>query len=123
LPWTPGTLGFGFSPPAASRPWLPQPAWFEQFAVSTQDAQPDSTLELYRKALALRRQLFSAQRLEWLATQRADVIAFRSGTSVCVTVFDGETFMPPDAWGQIAMRSDHTHDRAVPSAVTAWLQT
>src|SRR5215218_8947490 len=56
LPWTPQGPSYGFGRGCAH---LPQPDWFGEYAVSVQDANPDSTLNLYRQALALRGQLFA----------------------------------------------------------------
>ncbi|MFP3686195.1 hypothetical protein SB847_21060, partial [Bacillus sp. SIMBA_026] len=47
LPWTPDGSSFGFGAGSAH---LPQPAWFADYAVSTQEGVEGSTLELYRKA-------------------------------------------------------------------------
>ena len=46
---------FGFSPAGVS--WLPQPPSFAWYAVDRQHGVPDSTLELYRTMLRLRREL------------------------------------------------------------------
>ncbi len=55
IPWEPTgpSLGFGIGPP-----WLPQPDTFAALAVSVQEADPTSTLHLYREALAIRRRRF-----------------------------------------------------------------
>ncbi|MEB0015269.1 hypothetical protein QN416_27150, partial [Glaciimonas sp. Cout2] len=37
--------------------WLPQPASYSELAADRQDGDPLSTLELYRRALLLRREL------------------------------------------------------------------
>src|SRR4029453_16944324 len=47
---------FGF-PPDGATPWLPQPPTFGEYAASRQEHDPDSTLSLYRNALALRSEL------------------------------------------------------------------
>ena len=54
LPWTADGSSFGFGDDGAH---LPQPAWFADLAVAVQDGDPASTLELYRRALALRHEL------------------------------------------------------------------
>ena len=65
LPWaaTGPALGFG-----SGAPWLPQPASFAGLAASAQAGVPGSTLELYRRALALRRELQGPESLEWVDT-------------------------------------------------------
>ncbi|KQR75135.1 alpha-amylase [Arthrobacter sp. Leaf337] len=60
LPWKAAEPGYGFasgftgSAPAA--PWLPQPKSFGELAADRQDGVDGSTLELYRAALALRKE-------------------------------------------------------------------
>ena len=54
MPWKKDAPAFGFSPSGAS--WLPQPSEFAELAVDQQSGQPESTLELYRALLRLRRQ-------------------------------------------------------------------
>lgn len=55
MPWRADAPAYGFSPSGAS--WLPQPTVFGQLAADQQDGVPGSTLELYRDALRLRRDL------------------------------------------------------------------
>ncbi|MBD3779223.1 MAG: glycoside hydrolase family 13 protein [Micrococcales bacterium] len=73
LPWTAEGGSFGFGAAGAH---LPQPAWFARHAADAQDGDPASTLTLYRRALALRRTLQTAERLEWVATGREDVVHY-----------------------------------------------
>ncbi|WP_130796235.1 glycoside hydrolase family 13 protein [Streptomyces otsuchiensis] len=76
LPWTrEGTsLGFG-----TGGSWLPQPASWGELSVEAQTGDPSSTLELYRSALAVRREhpaLGAGSGVEWL-TAPEGVLAFR----------------------------------------------
>jgi alpha-glucosidase len=52
LPWSGTTPPYGFSKATA---WLPQPAQWAELSVAAQRDDPDSTLNLYRAALRLRR--------------------------------------------------------------------
>ena len=54
LPWSGTRPPFGFSPPGASPPWLPQPDSWGALSVESQLGERDSMLELYRGALAVR---------------------------------------------------------------------
>ncbi|WP_329394215.1 glycoside hydrolase family 13 protein [Streptomyces lydicus] len=54
LPWTGEAPPYGFG---AGGSWLPQPADWAPLTVDAQTGDPDSTLELYRAALGLRRRL------------------------------------------------------------------
>jgi len=80
LPWTSTGDTFGFSSGHAS--WLPQPDYFAELSVDAQDGDPDSTLEMYRRALALRAQssAMHSPRMRWLDSGE-DVVRFtRLGT-------------------------------------------
>jgi alpha-glucosidase len=56
LPWAGLEPPFGFSPPdATAQPWLPQPKEWRELTVEIQTGEPDSMLELYRRALEIRR--------------------------------------------------------------------
>jgi alpha-glucosidase len=89
-PWTDSGPSFGFGPAGSH---LPQPPWFADYAVTLQQRDPGSTLELYRGALALRRALQTTERLEWLDTGRADVLRFRRpGGWEVVTNFGAEPY-------------------------------
>jgi alpha-glucosidase len=122
LPWARSGPSFGFSADDAGRPpWLPQPAWFADFAVEQQDGDADSVLSFYRDALRARRDLDADADLEWLETGRADVLAFRRGRLSCVTVFDGPEYQPPAAWGVAVCRS-RPGSGPLPRASTVWLQ-
>ena len=55
LPWEKDAPAFGFSPTGAS--WLPQPEQFAPLAADQQRGAEGSMLELYRRALRLRREL------------------------------------------------------------------
>ena len=74
LPWAAEGASFGFGDGGAH---LPQPAWFGRYAVAAQDGAEGSTLEFYRQALKLRRELQTSEELEWLETGNADVLHFR----------------------------------------------
>ncbi|MEL4320221.1 glycoside hydrolase family 13 protein [Leifsonia sp. YIM 134122] len=74
LPWTRDGDSFGFGDQSAH---LPQPSWFGDSSVEAEAADPASTLSLYRDALALRHALQGAEELEWVSTDRADVLHFR----------------------------------------------
>ncbi len=74
LPWTATGQSFGFGGAPAH---LPQPEWFAGVAASVQDSDPESTLNLYREALRLRRRLQSAEQLFWVGQANPDVLAFR----------------------------------------------
>lgn len=122
LPWRADAPTFGFSPEGAESPWLPPPDWFGRFAVDAEEADPTSTLALYRRALRARRDLFAGETVEWLETGRDDVLAVRRGRGVAVTVMGGDPFDPPADWGSLVLRSDHADGGVLGPDVTAWLR-
>lgn len=117
LPWsrTGPSMGFGTG---SCRP--PQPRWFEQYCVEVQEAAPDSTLKLYRRALALRRTLRTDEGLEWLPSGRPDVLIFRRPNGwVNVTSFGDEPFRLPA--GEVVLASVRVRDRTLTGVGSAWL--
>ncbi len=118
LPWTASGNSFGFGIAGAH---LPQPAWFAGHSVETQEALEDSTLSLYRRALALRSNLQTAETLEWLETGRTDVVAFRRPNGwTSVTNFGTEAYELPA--GEVLVSSAPITANSLPGATTAWIQ-
>ncbi|MDF7640704.1 glycoside hydrolase family 13 protein [Bifidobacterium sp. ESL0784] len=73
LPWQAEASTFGFSPAKqtdgsdAEKPHLPQPAWFSDYAVDSEEANDDSMLSHYRRVLKLRHELQTPDTsLTWL---------------------------------------------------------
>jgi alpha-glucosidase len=117
LPWTPDgpSLGFGSGPAH-----LPQPAWFGPLSVAAQTEQPDSTLNLYRRALAWRRHLRTGEDLEWVAEADPHVVHFRRpGGWQSVTNF-GDAPLPLPAGTVIVASSPPAGSQLSPDS-TAWL--
>jgi alpha-glucosidase len=67
----------GFSPDGAAQPWLPIPAEWERYAVSSQTRDGGSTLTLYRRALALRAAHSALGSGEATVSTRGDVLTVR----------------------------------------------
>ncbi|WP_144763137.1 glycoside hydrolase family 13 protein [Curtobacterium sp. 9128] len=119
IPWTRAGSSFGFGPGGSH---LPQPSWFGASSVEAEDADPDSTLHLYRQALALRAQLQTEEHLEWLETGRDDVLAFRRPNGwTSVTVFGDEPYELPA--GAVLLASAPVADGALTGVGTAWLRS
>jgi alpha-glucosidase len=125
MPWARTAETFGFSPPdAAVPPWLPQPAWFADYAADQQAADPQSFLGLNRRAVSVRRELWTAlvAPLTWLATGHPDAIAFARGPAVCVVNFGALPFAVPAAWGDLRLSSITTPPGTVAADCTVWLE-
>jgi len=117
LPWTSHGPSFGFGTGLAH---LPQPAWFGPLSADAQDADPESTLAMYRRALSLRRSLLAAEELEWAQDARPNVVHFRRpGGWQSVTNFGDEPVaLPP---GTIVLSSAPIAGDELPANTTAWL--
>ena len=117
LPWSHEGASFGFG---SGHSWLPQPAGFSKTAVAAQHSQPASTLELYREALRVRRQLQTSEELEWLPSGHPDVLHFvRPGGWHCISNFGAETLALPDGVTRV---SSVPHPAGVlPAESTVWL--
>jgi alpha-glucosidase len=119
LPWTVEGPSFGFGSGAAH---LPQPEWFGRYSAEAQEGDPESTLNLYREALRLRRELQTAETLEWdEELSQGDVLAFsRPGGWVNVTNFGAEPAALPA--GEVLVSSSPLEEGVLPAATTVWLR-
>ncbi len=119
LPWSADGSSFGFGADGAH---LPQPAWFSNFAVAVEDADPDSTLNLYRRALHLRHELQTDEELAWEATGRADVLRFaRPDGWTVVTNFGTEPYPLQVGEGRVVLATTSLQDGALAGESTVWI--
>ncbi|WNB87523.1 glycoside hydrolase family 13 protein [Cellulomonas sp. ATA003] len=126
LPWSADAPGFGFSPTGVT--WLPQPASWAAYAADAQDGVPGSTLETYRAALRLRRELdLGTGSLAWvdgLAGAEPDRVVALANRDVLVVANLGDAPVALPAGAEVLLSSaDLDADGAtvlVPSDVTVW---
>ncbi|MGW2324290.1 glycoside hydrolase family 13 protein [Streptomyces sp. NPDC001700] len=124
VPWTRGGPSYGFG---AGGAWLPQPEGFGELSVEAQDGEAGSTLELYRRALRLRRELRGDESVEWLgsvAELSAGVLHFRrAGGWHSVTNLSASA-VPLPAVGEVVLSSVPLSDDAssLPPDSTVWLR-
>jgi alpha-glucosidase len=124
IPWAAEAPSFGFGPGTA--PWLPQPPAWKRLAADRQEADPDSMLNLYRRALALRREVVprDEQAFEWVDARRR-VLAFRRDEFGCVVNVGDRAAAVPPPWldpGNVLLASGPLRDDgALPGATTVWL--
>ena len=117
LPWSKTGPSFGFGTGAAH---LPQPAWFPGLSVEAQEHDTNSTLALYRRALELRREFQTDERLEWLDTELPEVLSFsRPNGWTSVTNFGVTPVALPG--GTVLLTSSPLTAGLLPGAATAWL--
>lgn len=94
IPWSVEGSSYGFGDGGS---WLPQPATWGALSVEAQTGDPGSTLELYRSALAVRRErpeLGAGEALEWLEAPEG-VLAFRRDGFVCTANTTGRAISVP----------------------------
>jgi alpha-glucosidase len=120
IPWTADGPSYGFNGSGAS--WLPQPTQWAGLARDVQRNEPDSTLSLYRRALAERRaHALGTGELEWLDGYGDDVVAFRNG-AVTVIANVGTVPVPIPAGASVLLASAPLEDGALGSDTTVWLK-
>jgi alpha-glucosidase len=120
LPWSSDRPSLGFS--SNAQPWLPQPASWAASSVIAQSGQIASSLELYRSALALRRQIRSSAQdrpLQWIES-RSDVLAFRWGSLVCVVNF-GEDPIRLSPAANVILTSEPGRGHFLGTDTAAWI--
>lgn len=116
LPWSRQGASLGFSASGAS--WLPQPAGWGALSWEAQQGDPESTLELYRRALALRKELGSRNgTLTWSPSVEG-VLSFTLGSLQCTTNFsDADVALPG---GRELLRSGVGDPGAIRPDETVW---
>ena len=128
LPWSASAPGFGFG---AAEPWLPQPESFARYAADVQYGDADSTFELYRAALAVRRsEGLGTGGLAWVDefADSPDVVAFRNGDVVVLANLGGAPVVLPAGTEVLLSSGPVMTDRSadpqvrVPVDTTVWLR-
>ncbi|MEJ3404606.1 glycoside hydrolase family 13 protein [Rathayibacter sp. YIM 133350] len=117
LPWSRSgpSLGFG-----EAEPHLPQPQWFADLSVQAQEDDPNSTLSMYRQALALRRRLQTDETLEWLPAP-ADVVHFTRSNGWQVVMNFGTRPVPMPS-GEVLLSSGPIDGDELPGETAVWLR-
>jgi alpha-glucosidase len=129
LPWSGAEPPFAFSTPegADAQPWLPmQPESWRTLTVDAQLGDPDSMLELYRAALALRRSEpglgSERESLRWLESAE-NVLSFRRGDEIaCVVNLSAAPVELPQHSAVLLTSSPLTADGLLPADCAAWLR-
>ena len=125
LPWSGAEAPYGFGP-GSGQPWLPQPADWDALTVERQAADPGSTLNFFRRLLALRREVTAGlgDQVD-LLTSAAGSLAFRRGDGLVCLVNGGSrsTRVPAEA-GELLMSSgdDPVDGRLAPNTA-AWFRS
>jgi alpha-glucosidase len=119
LPWSGDEPPFGFT--TGTSTWLPMPESWSQFTVAAESSDPDSTLALYRSALAIRQGSSNlvGGSFEWVSAPEG-CLAFRRGENfvVVVNLSDLPATMPT---GDVLLASAPIIDGVLPANSAAWL--
>ncbi|MFE9764881.1 glycoside hydrolase family 13 protein [Streptomyces sp. NPDC005808] len=127
IPWTREGSSYGFG---GGGSWLPQPAEWAELSVEAQTGTEGSTLELYRDALAVRREqpdLGAGDSVGWLKAPEG-VLAFRRGEFTCTANTGTEAVTVP-AYGRVLLASGEVTlsqdggEAKLPADVTVWWTT
>ncbi len=125
IPWSGQRPPFGFGPEGASAPpWLPQPASWAGLTVAAQTGDAESTLELYRRALRLRRRhpALGDGDLTWLQAPAGVLMFAREPGFVCVVNVSGAPLAPPDGSELLLSSGPLPETGRIPANVSAWFE-
>ncbi len=115
LPWT--------AADRAAASWLPQPDWWNTYAVDVQDADESSMLALYRRLIAARRAHLECGEAE-LVDDHDDVVVLRRGAVVVACNVSGQPVAVAAAAGlsPILSTGDPPDGAVVPADTTVWFR-
>ena len=118
IPWEAEATNYGFG--LAGEPWLPQPAVYRDFARDLQEGVPGSTLELYKAALAIRKdRALGDGSLEWIEGTPENVLGFRNGEVTVFINYSQDDFVLPA--GDIILDSADSSSGVLAPASAVWL--
>ena len=120
IPWETTGPSLGFGPGA---PWLPQPADWARLSVAAQQGVEGSTLELYRAALRVRRDLLRGASMQWLPSPETALVFGRGehGSSVVCAVNFAATPLPLPRHTEVLVASGPVVGGALPCDTAVWL--
>ncbi|MFB7212364.1 alpha-amylase family glycosyl hydrolase [Streptomyces sp. NPDC056255] len=122
MPWQAGEPALGFSTAAAT--WLPQPQWFAPYGADRQEERGDSTLHLYRAALALRSAVpdLRGDGLVWTEVPEGPggTLAFRRGRLLCTVNCGPAPVSAPEGTVLLLSSVGEFTDGKQPAESAAW---
>jgi alpha-glucosidase len=123
IPWSGDEPPYGFSAggPAAA-PWLPQPRSWAALTVESQTGEEASTLELYRRALSIRRELpaLGDGSLRWLDAPEGVIAFARDPGFVGIVNLSGDPAPAPDGAEQLLTSGPLTDLGELPADTAGW---
>jgi alpha-glucosidase len=125
LPWAGQEPPFGFSPPGATgQPWLPQPKEWRELTVEIETGDPESMLELYRRALRIRRTRpgLGDGTLRWLDAPDGALAFARDLRFLCVVNVSADPVPAPEGVELLISSGPLSGEHRVPQDVAAWFE-
>ncbi|HET9420722.1 MAG TPA: glycoside hydrolase family 13 protein [Nocardioides sp.] len=118
IPWSGDRPPYGFGP-GSGQPWIPQPDDWGSLSVAAQQADPDSTLAFYRRALVARRK-HATDAGAVVVDVDADALTVRRGElTVVLNCGSAPVPMPP---GELLIASASVDD-TVPPNTAVWVRS
>ena len=121
LPWSGSAPPYGFGGADGTQPWIPQPTDWAGLTVEAQEADPDSTLAFYRRALATRRTVFTGADEATTAEADGDLLVVRRA-GVTVAVNTGDLPVPLPAGEVLISSTAVSDDGMLPPDTAVWLR-
>jgi alpha-glucosidase len=121
LPWSGSSSPYGFSD-GPQPPWLPQPPQWAALSVQAQQADPASTLNLYRQALRLRRDRpdLHTQPLTWHSPPDAELLVLSRGAFTCAVNLGSSEAKVSGVDGEPLVASAPISGATLPPDAAAW---
>ncbi|WP_341350964.1 DUF3459 domain-containing protein [Nocardioides convexus] len=120
VPWSGTAPPYGFGGAEGSQPWIPQPTDWAGLTVAAQQADPDSTLAFYRRALTARRAVFAGADETTVAESEDDVLVVRrAGVTVVVNTGVEPVALPV---GEVLISSGPLPGGVLPPDTAAWIR-
>lgn len=114
LPWNGESAPFGFT---TGKPWLPLQNSWSKYTVENELKDPNSSLNLYKQALQLRRKLLvGAGEITWL--DKGEILAYQRGKTQVLLNTSAKTY---PISGKILL-SSHQIDGLLPPRSAAWIE-
>ena len=120
MPWSGTSAPYGFT--SGTETWLPMPADWADVTVQAEQADPSSTLVLYKTMLRLRRRTpeLLTEEFAWAEAPQG-CLAFRRSNSLLVLANLGDVPVArPD--GEVLLSSGPLSDGVLPANTTVWLR-
>jgi alpha-glucosidase len=122
IPWAGESPPFGFTADDGQAPWLPQPASWASLTVESQTSDDGSMLELYRRALKIRRELpaLGDGAMTWLEVADGALGFTRDPGFICVVNLSADPVAPPDTAEVLISSGALTREGGVPVDTAVW---